>query len=181
MDSLVHVMWFAYGKFRFWLKDFGIEILVISAMCHLLGESQWQWVGSEAQVASSHYHGFRSSLVTPLHPTHSVPCVNTFFSWLHHEFCPPLRNEWLPNVHRIEVNWNLFWKIYLFGCIGSQLQHARSLLQSTGCLVVAHRLSCPVACGILVPQPGIKPMSPALQGRFLTTEPPGKSPWNLYL
>ena len=30
--------------------------------------------------------------------------------------------------------------------------------------------------GILVPQPGIKPMSPALQGEFLTTEPPGKSP-----
>ena len=31
-----------------------------------------------------------------------------------------------------------------------------------------------VACGILVPQPGIKPMSPALGGGFLTTGPPGK-------
>ena len=33
------------------------------------------------------------------------------------------------------------------------------------------------ACGILLPQPGIKPMSPvspALAGRFFTTEPPGK-------
>ena len=107
--------------------------------CHLLGESLLQWIGSEAQVASSHYHGFRSSLVTPLPPTHSVPCVNTFFSWFHYEFCPLLRNEWLPNVHRIELSWNLFWKIYLFGCIGSQLQHARSLLQSMDCLVVAHR------------------------------------------
>ena len=29
---------------------------------------------------------------------------------------------------------------------------------------------------ILVPQPGIKPKSPELQGRFLTTGPPGKSP-----
>ena len=28
---------------------------------------------------------------------------------------------------------------------------------------------------ILVPQPGIKPVSPALQGRFLTSGPPGKS------
>ena len=25
-----------------------------------------------------------------------------------------------------------------------------------------------------LPQPGIKPLSPALQGRFLTTGPPGK-------
>ena len=30
-------------------------------------------------------------------------------------------------------------------------------------------------CGILVPWPGIKPTSPALEGRFLTTGPPGKS------
>ena len=35
-------------------------------------------------------------------------------------------------------------------------------------------LSCPTACGILVPQPGIKPEIPALEGRFLTTGPPGK-------
>ena len=27
----------------------------------------------------------------------------------------------------------------------------------------------------LIPQPRIKPMSPASEGRFLTTEPPGKS------
>ena len=33
-----------------------------------------------------------------------------------------------------------------------------------------------MARGILVPQSEIKPMSPALQGRFLTTGPPGKSP-----
>ena len=42
-------------------------------------------------------------------------------------------------------------------------------------VVEAHRLSCPVACGILIPGPGIEPMSPALAGRFLTTGPPGKS------
>ena len=35
--------------------------------------------------------------------------------------------------------------------------------------LVASRLSYPKACGILVPQPGIEPKSPALQGRFLTT------------
>ena len=41
-----------------------------------------------------------------------------------------------------------------------------------------HRFSSydtrPTACGILVSQPGNKPTSPALQGRFLTTGPPGK-------
>ena len=49
-------------------------------------------------------------------------------------------------------------------------------LELAGSVVAAHRLSCPTACGILIPQPGIKPMSPALEGGFLTTGPPGKSP-----
>ena len=35
---------------------------------------------------------------------------------------------------------------------------------------------CPAACGILVPQPGIKPTPPALEAWVLTTGPPGKSP-----
>ena len=94
---------------------------------------------------------------------------------------------------------NVFFKkiFYLFGCIGSQLWHAGSFivvrgllslvaacglqsaqaqqLQRVGSLVVACGLSCPVTCGILVSPPGIEPMSPALEGRFLTTGPPGKS------
>ena len=36
-------------------------------------------------------------------------------------------------------------------------------------------LSCSAACGILVPQPRIKPTFPALQCRFLTTETPRES------
>ena len=36
-------------------------------------------------------------------------------------------------------------------------------------------LSCSMACGILVPEPGFELMSFALQGRFLTTGPPGGS------
>ena len=39
---------------------------------------------------------------------------------------------------------------------------------------VAHRLTCATACGILDPQPGIKPTSPVLEGRFFP-RPPGKS------
>ena len=48
-------------------------------------------------------------------------------------------------------------------------------LGHAGSVVVSHGFSCPVACGILVPQPGIKPTSPPLEGKFLTTGPPGKS------
>ena len=34
----------------------------------------------------------------------------------------------------------------------------------------------PKACGILGPPPGIEPIPPALEGKVLTTGPPGKSP-----
>ena len=45
----------------------------------------------------------------------------------------------------------------------------------TGSVVMACRLSCSVACGVLVSWPGIEPKPSALQGGFLTTGPPGKS------
>ena len=38
--------------------------------------------------------------------------------------------------------------------------------------ITVHGLSCPIAYGILVPQPGI---DPTLEGIFLTTGPPEKS------
>ena len=46
----------------------------------------------------------------------------------------------------------------------------------TGSVVLAGGLSCPLACGILVPRTEVKLVSPALAGRFLTTRPEGKSP-----
>ena len=42
-------------------------------------------------------------------------------------------------------------------------------------LVATCRLSCPAACGILAPGPGIEPVSLALEGGFLTRAPPGTS------
>ena len=48
-------------------------------------------------------------------------------------------------------------------------------LKHLGSVIVARGLSCFTACGILVPWSGIEPTSPALQGGFLTTGPPGKS------
>ena len=48
--------------------------------------------------------------------------------------------------------------------------------ERVGSVVVACGLCCPAACGILVPRPGIEPASPAWEGGFLTTGPPGKPP-----
>ena len=68
------------------------------------------------------------------------------------------------------------------GCVGSVavahgVQSTRALsLRHASSVAVVRGLSCPAACGILVPQPGIEPTSPALEGRFFTTGPPGKSP-----
>ena len=60
--------------------------------------------------------------------------------------------------------------IYLFnfGCIGSYLWRVGFSLvvarapECMGSVVVAHGPSCPAACGILVPRPGIELTSPAL-------------------
>ena len=46
--------------------------------------------------------------------------------------------------------------------------------------VVARELSCPEACGILVPRSGIQPMSPVLTGGFLTTGLQSKPQSNIY-
>ena len=68
------------------------------------------------------------------------------------------------------------------GCVGSVVCGMRALLlRRTSSVVVARGLSSPVACGILVPWPGIKLVSPALEGRFFTTGPPGKSHFPLTL
>ena len=48
------------------------------------------------------------------------------------------------------------------------------LLAACG-LSLWHGPSCPVACDVLVPQPGFEPTSPALQGRISTTGLLGKS------
>ena len=42
-------------------------------------------------------------------------------------------------------------------------------------LFMALGFSCPMACGISVTQLGIRPVAPALEGRFLTAGPPEKS------
>ena len=56
-------------------------------------------------------------------------------------------------------------------CLGFSSCGTRTL-EGTGSAVMTRGLSCPVACGILVLRSGIKLVSPALEGGFLTTGPP---------
>ena len=63
--------------------------------------------------------------------------------------------------------------IYLFMGLNCTMQDLS--LRHTDPLIVAGRCSCSKACGILVLWPMMEPKSPALEGRFLTTIPPGKS------
>ena len=63
------------------------------------------------------------------------------------------------------------------GRVGSVVCGTQALsLRRENSVVVVRGLSCPTACGILVPQPGIKPASPALEGRFLPLGYQGNPP-----
>ena len=54
--------------------------------------------------------------------------------------------------------------------------HGLQQLQLSGSAVVEPGLSGSTACGVLIPQPGIEPASPAPAGGFLTPGPSEKSP-----
>ena len=86
----------------------------------------------------------------------------------------------------------IFWLRWVFTVVRRLFASAHGLSlvpESWGCSVlvknrhqgmqasvaVVQRISCSTACGILVPWPGMEPVSPALVGGFLTTGPPGKS------
>ena len=55
------------------------------------------------------------------------------------------------------------------------LQYTGSLVETLGSVVSVCGLGRLTAHGILIPQPGIKPIPPELAGRLLITGPPGKS------
>ena len=100
----------------------------------------------------------------------AVPCTSFSFGY---------SSPWLqrpipaPEAHLGTISFKK--KKNVFDCVRAWLGHWDLSLQGLHSLVVAHGHSCPIACGVLVPQPGIKPECHALQVRFLTTRPPGKS------
>ena len=52
------------------------------------------------------------------------------------------------------------------------MQNLCCIMQNLKLQYTVHGISCSAAYGIFVPQPGIEPTSPTLQGRLLTTRPP---------
>ena len=68
---------------------------------------------------------------------------------------------------------NLAVSHLLLWAVGSSPVVAWGLQSKPGLVVAACGVSCPTACGILVPQPGIEPGSPVLEDRFLITGPLG--------
>ena len=81
--------------------------------------------------------------------------------------------NWLPFLPPGEFKYYHYQKKFIYSTALALIQDL--LLWCAGSLAVALGLSGPSACGILVPGPGTEPVSPALQGRLLTTGPPGKS------
>ena len=62
------------------------------------------------------------------------------------------------------------------GSLWSSLWQTGSFVEHTDSLVIALRLRCSLGCGILVPQPGIEPMSPIARwilNCWTTREAPG--------
>ena len=96
-------------------------------------------------------------------------------------------NHFYGYFFQVSFGQSFFLFKYLFiylPCVGSQFQHAGSLLwwdpKCVGSVVAACGLSsysawaqCPIAFGVLIPRSGLEPMSPTLEGGFLTTSPPG--------
>ena len=129
----------------------------------------WRFQGhSFACKAVSHVLLFLRSFTTNSDLLHSsVYCITdaTDNFWI----CP-LCNSFLKKYFFIICFW-LCW-VSVTAC-NSELQYM-VFFSSWGArdsVVVAHGLSCPTACGILVSQPGIEPTFPALAGGFLTPGP----------
>ena len=79
----------------------------------------------------------------------------------------------------------IFLSIHLFGSTEPSWRHAGSFVtmhRLTSCgNVEACQFICSGAYGISAPPPGMEPVPPALQGRFLTSGPPGNSQIELFL
>ena len=141
----------------------------------------------------SYFHKAQNSLVLPACPDtkHASFCLGSgghlspenFISLL------PFFSIFTKNFTVQYISWLCLFvfvlSIYLaelgLSCSTWDLYSSHSVFCCKVSVVVGpNRLSCPVACGILLPQPGIEPTSSASQDRFLTTGPPGKS-WEFQL
>ena len=108
---------------------------------------------------------YSSGLITPEHPN-AAP--NPFLS----RVMPASIETWIGWCGALTHTYTCF--CVTVSCCpalwGPQLQ-----LWCVASEAAAHGPGCSAACRVLVPRPGIEPVSPASQSRSLTTGPPGKS------
>ena len=108
---------------------------------------------------------------------HTSP-LDFFFLWLHRVF---VAAHGLLSSCGVRVFSLCLWYVgsrvrELCSCGVWTPERMGSVVCGTWALSLRHAgLSGPMACGILVPRPGIESASPALEGGFFTTGPPGKS------
>ena len=84
----------------------------------------------------------------------------------------PLEHTWSLcfSFHLYKSSFFCFFKIFWYGPF---LKSLLNLFQY--CFYFMFWFFGCKACGILAPRPGVKPVSPALESKVLTTGPPGKS------
>ena len=123
---------------------------------------------------------------------HSGTFYSPFLLWFFFHLSPPdnpINFTYLGFVFFFWLHW-VFVVAYMgflqlqhvdFSCCGAKASscvwasHCVDFSCGTQALEHVGSLVAPKACGILVPKPGIEPMSPAVEGGFLTTGPLGKS------
>ena len=105
--------------------------------------------------------------------------------WGRFLLCPFLKSfnhKWVLNfvkvffLHLLRLSYFFcLFSIFIWLCQVLVVALRLSICGTQGSVIVALGLSYCVAGGIIVPQPGIEPASPALWGRLLTTGAPGNS------
>ena len=94
----------------------------------------------------------------------------------HRVHFPDQDQTWAPRIGSMEDSVclkNIYLFIIYLGAMG--LSYDIQAPEHAGSVASMHGLTWPMACGISLPQSGVEPTFPSLEGRFLTTEPPGKS------
>ena len=90
---------------------------------------------------------------------------------------------WILCFHFHRFSFSRFWLCWVFLLGVGSLSHWTGFsccgvwtLECAASVAAVCGFSCPMACTILVPRPGVEPTSSALGGGFLTTGPPGTHP-----
>ena len=107
----------------------------------------------------------------------SLALLSSFLPSFFPSFLPPSFPSFLPSFLLPSLHW-VFKAAHGFSVVSESgvysLYGARALGAGLQLFVVLGH-GCSAACGVLVPEPGIEPVSPALAGGVSTTGPPGKS------